>query len=376
MTARCVLVIITIIMSITRVSQLVRCLSLLVTFASASLAGSVNLTWSANPESDISGYRLHYGTAAAPYATVVDVTSTSSLVKNLTKGLTYTFAVSAYNASGVESGFSAPVSFTVGSPTIIPPATLANISSRALVGSGDNVMIGGFIIEGIVNKKVAVRAIAPSLSAYGLAGGMSDPVLQVVDARGNIVATNDNWNVPGEEVSALGFAPTDNREAAVVASLAPGSYTALVSGKSGDGGIALVDLYDLEPASGRVANISTRSRVKAGENVMIGGFIIGGTTNSKVLVRAIGPSLTAAGVTGALPDPALDLYDGNGSLVASNDNWRSSQEFDIMQTDVAPSDEREAAIVAALTPGAYSGVVRGSSGGTGVALIEIFALSQ
>ncbi|CAN5505976.1 hypothetical protein BH20VER3_BH20VER3_17810 [soil metagenome] len=351
-------------------------LLLLAFAASSASAGSVNLSWNSNSEPDIASYRVHYGTAAAPYSTLVDVATTSATIKNLEKGLTYTFAISALNNAGVESGFSVPVSYTVGSPTLIPPAALANISSRALVGAGDDVMIGGFIIEGVIAKRVAVRAVAPSLAAYGLSGALNDPVLQLLDAKGAVVATNDNWNVPGQQVSEQGLAPEDSREAAVVASLMPGSYTAIVSGKAGDGGVALVDLYDLDAAAGRVANISTRSRVKAGENVMIGGFIIGGTSTARVLVRAIGPSLTPAGVVDALPDPVLDLYDGNGSLLSSNDNWRSDQEGEIMQTALTPGDEREAAIVATLAPGAYSGVIRGAAGGTGVALIEAFALNE
>ncbi|MGI8889303.1 MAG: fibronectin type III domain-containing protein [Chthoniobacterales bacterium] len=349
---------------------------LLISSLATASASSVRVSWNASFESDIANYRLHYGTTAAPYGTTVDVGDTSATVKDLERGITYTFAVSAINTKGVEGGFSAPVSYTVGSPTVIPPAALANISSRALVGSGDNVMIGGFIIQGVIAKKVALRAIGPSLSAYGLEGAMNDPVLQVVNSKGVVVASNDDWNVPGEQVSALGFAPADNREAAVVVSLMPGSYTAIVSGKAGDGGIALVDLYDLDAAVGRVANISTRSRVKAGENVMIGGFIVGGVSDTQVLIRAVGPSLNSAGVADSLADPSLELYDSYGSLLATNDNWRSGQQVEIMATGSAPTDDREAAILATLPPGAYSGVIRGADGGTGVALIEVFALNE
>ncbi|MEO5718515.1 MAG: fibronectin type III domain-containing protein [Chthoniobacterales bacterium] len=339
-------------------------------------AWTVTLSWDANQETDIVGYRVHYGTVAKPYKSTLDVTSPTAMISALKKGSTYRFAVTALNTDGAESSYSAPVFYTVGSSKLIPPSALANISSRTQVGTGSDVLIGGFIIDGIVPKKVALRAIGPSLSSFGIVGAMSDPVLEVVDSTGKVVATNDNWFVPGQEVSALGLAPTDGREAALVATLEPGAYTAIVSSKDGSQGVALFDLYDLDTANGRVANISTRSLVETGDNVMIGGFILGGLDPTKVIVRAIGPSLVPLGVADALADPTLELYDSNGSLLASNDNWRSDQEAAIVETAVAPTDDREAAIVQTLIPGAYTGVVRGAKGTTGVALIEVFALNE
>ena len=222
-----------------------------------------------------------------------------------------------------------------------------------------------------------MRAIGASHTAFGIDGAMSDPVLKVMDSTGAVVVSNDNWNVPGQELSAFGLAPSDAREAALVASLQPGSYTVTVSGKGGTTGVALFDLYDLDPPTGRVANISTRSRVETGDNVMIGGFILGGgPAGTKVIVRAIGPSLVPLGVADALLDPTLELHDSNGSLLSFNDNWRSDQEAAIVETSLAPTDNREAAIVATLDPGVYSGVVRGAEDTTGVALIEVFALNQ
>jgi Fibronectin type III domain len=339
-------------------------------------AGAVTISWDANSEPDIAGYRVHYGTAADPYNMTVDVAVPTATITDLEPGLTYTFAVTAYNTSGAESAYSSSVSYTLGSSKIIPPAVLDNISSRTFVGMGENVLIGGFIIDGVIEKKVALRAIGPSLAAFGVTGAISDPVLQVLDSKGSVVASNDNWNVPGEEVSAIGLAPSDGREAALVASLLPGSYTAIVSGKENATGVALVELYDLDAAAGRVANISTRSQVESGESVMIGGFILGGTSGAKVIVRAIGPSLVPFGVANALLDPTLELYDSYGSLLASNNNWRTDQETAIADTTLAPNDDREAAIVATLAPGAYSGVIRGTQGSTGVALFEVFALNQ
>jgi hypothetical protein len=204
---------------------------------------------------------------------------------------------------------------------------------------------------------------------------MSDPVLQLMDSSGAVVASNDNWNIPGQEVDAYGLAPTDARESALVAVLSPGAYSAIVSGKAATTGVALFELYDLDVELGRIANISTRSRVESGDNVMIGGFILGGTTGTKVIVRAIGPSLVPSGVTDALVDPTLELYDSNGALLASNDNWRSDQEGAIIDSTVPPADDREAAIVSTLAPGAYSVVIRGANGATGVALVEVYALA-
>ena len=344
--------------------------------ASEVSAGTVTLTWNPNPEPDIAGYSLHYGTAANPYSQVIDLNATSAIVSNLITGVTYTFAVTAYNTGGGQSAYSQPVSYTFGSERVIPPAALANISSRTLVQTGENVMIGGFIVDGIVPKKVALRAIGPSLAGAGVSGAMADPVLQLLDSTATVVASNDSWNVPGEEVSAIGLAPLDAREAALVVTLAPGAYSAIVSGKAATSGVALFELYDLDAGTGRVANISTRSRVDTGDNVMIGGFILFGTTGTPIIVRAIGPSLVANGVADALLDPTLEIYNSNGVLLASNDNWRTNQEAEILASTIPPTDDREAAIVSTLAPGAYSAVIRGANNTTGVALVEVYALNQ
>ena len=351
-------------------------LSFLLLVANTEAVTAVTISWDANSEPDIAGYHVYYGTAAAPYATTVDVAVPTATISNLEEGLTYTFAVTAYNTAGAESAFSSSVSYTGGTTQIIPPAVLANISTRTFVGLGENVLIGGFIIDGVIAKKVALRAVGPSLTKFGVNGAISDPVLQILDSKGSVVASNDNWNVPGEEIREIGLAPSDGREAALVVSLSPGSYTAIVSGHDDATGVALFELYDLDSAAGRVANISTRSQVESGESVMIGGFILNGATGAKVIVRAIGPSLVSFGVANALLDPTLELYDSNGSLLASNDNWRSDQETEIADTALAPKDDGEAAIVATLAPGAYSGVIRGAEKSTGVALFEVFALNQ
>lgn len=264
------------------------------------------------------------------------------------------------------------------SPTPIPAAQPLNIATRGRVLSGDNAMIGGFIISGNAPKKVAVRAIGPSLEGT-LAGALSDPILQLRATDNTLLRQNDNWRedvTQVSEIQANGLAPNDDRESVIIATLAPGTYTATVSGMNGATGVALVEVYDLNPAGGsRLANISTRGVVASADNVMIGGFILGGgNASTKVLVRAIGPSLANLGVANALPNPTLELRDGNGGLVFANDNWKDQQQTAIEQTGIPPNDSLESAIVADLTPGTYTAIVAGQSGSAGVGLIEIYNL--
>lgn len=352
--------------------------TLLLATASAHAGGGVTLSWNRNTEPNIAGYRIHYGPLAAPYSQMLDVKSNTASIPNLVTGTTYLFAVSAYDTTGAESEFSQPIAhYTTASASGEEQVTLDNISSRAFVQTGDNVMIGGFIVQGSTPKTLVLRAIGPSLAAAGIDGAIQDPILDVRDATGALIATNDSWSeVDAPALVALGLAPTDAREAALVVTLPPGSYSALVHGKGSSRGVALFELYNLEHSQGSVANISTRGRVGTGDDVMIGGFIIGGAAPTKVIVRAVGPSLTKAGVADALSDPTLELYDSEGTLVSANDSWRSTQEAAIIATTVPPADDREAAIVRTLAPGAYSAVVRGQDGGTGVALFEVYALSQ
>jgi hypothetical protein len=250
---------------------------------------------------------------------------------------------------------------------------LGNISTRLLVETGDNVLIGGFILTGTQAKKVIVRAIGPSLP---LAGVLGDPTLELHDGSGTLIASNDNWmNAPNkQEIIDSTIAPTNDMEAAILMSLDPGAYTAIVSGVNNRTGIGLVEAYDLDTtADSKLANISTRGLVQTGDNVMIGGFIILGNDPPKVIVRAIGPSLP---VTGKLADPVLELHNPDGSILASNDNWRSTQESEIMDTGIPPTNDLESAIVATLPPAAYTAVVRGKNNGTGVGLVEVYRLQQ
>ena len=238
---------------------------------------------------------------------------------------------------------------------------LLNISTRMQVLTGDNVLIGGFILTGSDAKKVIVRGIGPSLTSFGVAGALQDPFLELHDINGAIIATNDNWRDTQEsEIEATGLAPTDDRESAIVMTLASDSnYTAILRGTNDTTGVGLVEVYDLDQtANSKLANISTRGFVDTGDNVMI--------------VRGIGPSLTSFGVAGALQDPTLELHDSTGAIIASNDNWRDTQESEIEATGLAPTDDRESAIVATITPGNYTAIVRGTNDTTGVGLVEVY----
>lgn len=232
-------------------------------------------------------------------------------------------------------------------------------------------------MTGDVPKKVIVRAIGPSLQVDGepLAGALSDPVLELHGAAG-LIKSNDNWQSDQEKaIEDSGVPPTDPKESAIVATLAPGSYTAIVNGKAGATGIGLVEIYDLDTSgASRLANVSTRGNVGIGDEVLIGGIIVGGDTAANLLVRAIGPSLADRGITGALQDTTLELHDSNGRLLASNDDWQSDQKQKIIDTTVPPTDPRESAILRTLAPGDYTAVVRGKDNTTGVALVEVYAL--
>lgn len=372
--------------------------------------GSIALGWDPNPDGDpAAGYKVYSGSVSGVYNRQEDAHyETTQTITNLTVGGRYYFVVTAYDDAGTESGYSEEISAVVPptptpTPTPTPSATptatpkptpkpkptatptpapsptpppqyLLNISTRVHVEGGDNVMIGGFIIEGDTSKNIILRALGPSLANFGVKRSLTDPVLELYDAAGVSIAQNDNWtSLPPATVPAE-LQPTSPVEAVIVTSLPPGSYTAVLRSADGSTGNALCELYDLSPGNSSVRNISTRGVAGTADDVMIGGFIVGGTDSAKVIVRAIGPSLTAAGVAGALPDPILELHDGQGSLIFQNDNWRSDQEQQIIDTTVPPSNDKEAAIVATLPPGAYTAVVRGSGSTTGVALVEVYAL--
>ena len=256
------------------------------------------------------------------------------------------------------------------------PNHLGNISTRVRVGAGQAAAIGGFIVVGDAPKRVVVRALGPSLAASGLptAELLADPAVELLDSTGAVVASNNDWREAEADINATGIAPREHSESAIVATLAPGAYTAVVrDARGGSGGIGLVEIYDLNPGNGSaLANISTRGRVEDGENVMIGGFILRGSESTTVVARASGPSLAGAGVADILADPSLSVYDSFGEVVAANDNWRSSQQATLEALQMGSASDKEAALIVTLPPGAYTAIVRGEGGHTGVGLVEIY----
>jgi uncharacterized protein (DUF1800 family) len=256
-----------------------------------------------------------------------------------------------------------------------------------VVQTGNNVLIGGFIVYGSGQKKIAVRGMGPSIP---VPGKLSDPMVELHDATGAKVASNDNWKttqqgplITGDQVAAIqasGLAPTSDLEAALIVTINPGAYTVVVQGVNNATGVGLMEIYDLDPdgSPARLANISTRGNVLTGDNVMIGGFIVRGDVPKRTIVRARGPSLFLNGVpiAGRLMDPAMELRDANGALIKANDNWRSDQQAEIAASSLAPTDDNEPAVVWTLSPGNYTTIVSGVNNTTGIALVEMYDLDQ
>ncbi|MFN2477100.1 MAG: hypothetical protein ABR526_12265, partial [Chthoniobacterales bacterium] len=259
------------------------------------------------------------------------------------------------------------------------PARLANISTRVPVRKGDGAGIAGFIVTGTGGRNVIIRGIGPSLQVGGnpVPGRLENPTLSLHDGQGMLIAQNDNWRESDQAaaIDATGIPPSDDRESAIVRRLDPGNYTAVLRGANETEGIALAEVYDLDAGgASELANISTRGSVETSDNVLIGGFILRGNS-ANVLLRAIGPELTARGVPNPLQDPTMELFNANGAKLAANDNWTDTQRAEISATGIAPTDERESAILRSLPGGNYTAVVRGKDGSSGIGLIEAYRLS-
>jgi hypothetical protein len=249
------------------------------------------------------------------------------------------------------------------------------------VQTGDNVVIGGFIVTGNTSKRVILRAIGPSLASSGLSGVLADPMSELHGPNGSLILADDNWRDNPDQallIQASGIPPQDDLESAIVATLPPAGYTAIVRGKSNGTGLGLVEVYDLDQSSdSKLANISTRAVVGTGDNVVIGGFILGADNGSpQVIIRALGPSLARFGIANPLADPTLELRDGNGMLIAFDDNWKDNpaQAAQFIAAGIQPQDDLEAAIAATLPPGTYTAIVAGKSGGIGVGMVEVYNL--
>ena len=253
-----------------------------------------------------------------------------------------------------------------------------NLSTRGTVSIGDNVLIGGFIITGPEPKTIVLRALGPSLGSFGLSHTVRDPVLRVYNSSRTLIATNDNWQSDphNADIQKDGLAPANLLESATLQTLAPGAYTVIVTGKDSTPGTGLVELYDLSPRSNsNLVNMSTRGSVGTDDDVLISGFIVGDVGSATVIVRALGPSLASSGVIGVLSDPTLTIYDSTGSVIATNDNWQDdTNAIYVPRNGLAPPNPSESALVLHLPAGAYTAIVRGANGGTGVALAEVYTL--
>lgn len=396
-------------------------------------AANLTLSWNDNSNSE-NGFgieRMAPGDILAQIATV-GANITSYTDANLTSGLNYCYIVRAFNAAGVSdasnvacavaseaSGSTTPNDTPTSAPTgnggtgNIGSGSVTNLSNdpvdarstRGAVLTGDNVMIAGFIITGDSAKTMLIRARGPTLADLGVSDVLHDPVLRVFSGQ-TVLAQNDNWRDTQEQAIAAtgldpcqpfdvgGSTPTEcSRESAVLITLNPGAYTAIVSGVAGETGIGLVEIYEVDNTSSRLVNMSTRGRVGTGDNVMIGGFIIEGSAARTLVLRARGPSLTDFGVNGVLQDPVLQLYSGQ-TVIARNDNWQTPDPLcgtascgaatqitnlglDLCQPftpggSTPAGCSRESAILITLNPGPYTTIVSGSGGSSGVALVELY----
>lgn len=297
-----------------------------------------------------------------------------------------------YQLSSPTPAPSATPTITPGPTATARPGSLANFSMRAETGTEDKVMIAGFIVQGSAPKKVLIRAAGPSLAEFGVANPTANPRLQLHD-RNSAIGMNDDWETTqiggvitsdqAREIEASGLAPRHRLESALIATVAPGSYTAILQGDGGSG-VATLEVYDLSGGSASVlANISTRSYVGNGDGVMIGGFVVG-SQPAKVVIRAIAPSLAQFGVPDALSDPQLELHDSTG-VIARNDNWQATQPGGLVVADqaaeirgswLAPGNPAESVIIATLQPGSYTAILRGVNNRSGNALLEVYVPSS
>jgi hypothetical protein len=261
----------------------------------------------------------------------------------------------------------------------VPPTKAINLSTRMRVQTGDRVGIGGFIVTGSVPKQVTLRAIGPSLTRYRIADVLADPVLELHGPSGFSTITNDNWRDTQENaIQNTGIPPTNDLESAIVVTLDPGAYTAIVRGKNNTSGVALIEVYDLnQGAASKLANLSTRAFISTGSDIAIAGFILSdGNASDRIVVRGIGPSLAPGGfpASAVLADPTLELRDANGVLLISNNDWQDNpaQAAIITAAGLAPANNREAGIAATLPPGVYTALLGGLNDGTGIGVVEVY----
>ena len=359
-----------------------------ITIVSDNTGADVAYAATFNNEEDVYYVRLAPGAAPTPTPTGTPTptptatasptaTATATVAPTPTPTATATVTPSATpTATATAAPSATPTATPTGTPT--QAAQAINLSTRMRVQTGDNVGIGGFIITGTAPKHVLLRAIGPSL-APGVPNALADPVLELHGPAGFATITDDNWMddpVQKAAILATGIPPTNNLESAIDATLNPGAYTAVVRGKNNTSGVALVEVYDLSPAVlAKLANISTRAFVSTGDDIVIAGFILGNHSGSdRIVVRGIGPSLTALGVPNALANPTLELRDSNGAVLAANNDWQDNpaQAAELTAAGLAPTNPLESGIAATLPPGPYTALLSGVSNGTGIGVVEVY----
>lgn len=345
-----------------------------------TVGASQTITFGAAPTLVVNGTATVSATASSglPVSFSSLTSSVCTVSGSVASGLAAGSCTVAANQAGDSTYSTAPQvtqSFAVVVATNTP--RLANISTRGQVQTGDGVMIGGFIINGAANKKVLIRAIGPNLANYGITGTLPDPKLELFEGS-TLIGSNDNWQtqtIPADvaAITATGLAPANALESALLVTLKPGvAYTVAVTGVNVPTGVGIVEVFEADHPEYQLINISTRGRVQTGDGVMIGGFIIEGAAKT-VLIRAVGPNLANYGVTGVLANPTLSLYSGP-TVIATNDDWgTSTNAAAITATGLAPVNALESAILITLPPGPYTAIVAGANGGTGVAIVEVFA---
>lgn len=308
-------------------------------------------------------------------------TGNSAALSNLDSNTNYWFRLYEYKKNSNTGNYAL---YQLGNPasglqstagTTPSPAQVLNIATRMRVQSGDKALIGGFIITGNAPKKVVIRGIGPSLSGF-FSDALADPTLELFQGSTSLQTNNDWKSNQQAEIEATGIAPGNDAESAIVRTLAPGAYTAVLKGNGGAEGIGVVEVYDLDQTvDSKLANIATRGFVETDNGVMVGGVIVGpsfAAGSAKVVARALGPSLANFGITGTLSNPTLDLVNASGTILRSNDDWKSSQQTEIEAAGLAPSSAEESAVVETIAPGNYTAIVRGKNNTTGVALVEVY----
>ena len=306
-----------------------------------------------------------------PTPTSFDWSSNTGFATSASGGTVSLTQTTTYTVQGVNgNGSSNVASVTV----FVPSPRLINISTRAKVLTLNEVLIGGFIIEGSTPKTVVVRARGPSLAALGAPNTLANPTLRLMSGQ-TTLSINDDWQTASNaaELQASGFAPSNSLESAVMMTVNPGAYTAIVSGSDGGTGMGIVEVFEVDHPEVPLINISARGSVLTGDDVMIGGFIIRGNGPQTVVVRARGPSMAQLGLLGTIADPMLRLYAGD-TLIETNDNWiDAANAAQVQSSGFAPADSRESAILITLNPGAYTAIMSGVGNTTGIGIVEVFA---